>query len=224
MNKYELVSRIEKIAPIETQEDWDCSGWVVDNNITDVNKVMLALTITDNVFKQAQEKQCDMIISHHPLFAVPLKFRNINIYASHTPMDKAVNGTTETLIKALGFKDFLMVNDFVRVVSTDITVDELSNKLYRISKNLRIINNDGIDKIKKIAFCAGSGSEFIETTDADAFVTGDVKYHTAVESSKVIFDIGHFESEILILNVFKDILGIEVEFSNEKTPFTQYSI
>ena len=224
MNKYELVSKIERIAPLETQEEWDCSGWIVDNGIADINKIMLALTVTDDVVEKALEKQCDMIISHHPLFSVPLKYKNINIYASHTPMDKAAGGTTETLIKRLGFTDFTVINDFVRVVEVDTTVEEVSQKLFKISKNLRLVNNKKITNLKKIGFCAGSGSEFIETTDVDAFVTGDVKYHTAVESSKVIFDIGHFESEILILEVFKDILGIEVEYSNEKSPFIQFNI
>ncbi len=224
MNKYELVSKIERIAPLETQEPWDCSGWIVDNDIADINKIMLALTVTDDVVEKALEKQCDMIISHHPLFSVPLKYKHINIYASHTPMDKAAGGTTETLIKRLGFTDFTVINDFVRVVEVDTTVEEFSQKLFKISKNLRLVNNKKITNLKKIGFCAGSGSEFIETTDVDAFVTGDVKYHTAVESSKVIFDIGHFESEILILEVFKDILGIEVEYSNEKSPFIQFNI
>ncbi len=224
MNKYALVSKIEKIAPLETQEPWDCSGWIVDNGIEDIHKVMLALTVTDDVVEKALKTQCDMIISHHPLFSVPVKYKDINIYASHTPMDKAKGGTTETLIKRLGFTNFSIENDFVRVVKTDISVDDLAQKLIKISKNLRLINNRGISHIKTIGFCAGSGSEFIETTDVDAFVTGDVKYHTAVESSKVIFDVGHFESEILILDVFKALLGIEVEYSNEKSPFIQFNI
>ena len=85
--------------------------------------------------------------------------------------------------------------------------------------NLRMVNNNDLKTIKNVAFCAGSGSEFIESTSAEAFVTGDLKYHTAVETNKVVFDIGHFESEILVLQEFKKLLGIEVEFSNEKSPF-----
>ena len=72
MNKYEIVSKIEKFAPLETQEKWDCSGWAVEraNNI-EVNKILFALTVTDDIVTQAKEKNCDMIISHHPLFFVP---------------------------------------------------------------------------------------------------------------------------------------------------------
>ena len=219
MNKYELVSKIEKIAPLETQEDWDCSGWVVDTKDSEVKKVMLALTITDDVVNQAKQRGCDMIVSHHPMFSVPLKYKDINIYASHTPMDKAKGGTTETLIQELGYQDFEVINDFVRRIQTDIRVNDFRKKLEQISNNVRLINNNSVENIKKIAFCAGSGADFIECTDADAFVTGDLKYHTAVETNKVVFDIGHFESEILVLKRFKEVLGIDVEIANEKSPF-----
>ena len=219
MNKYELVSKIEKIAPLETQEDWDCSGWIVDTKDSEVKKVMLALTITDDVVNQAKQRGCDMIVSHHPMFSVPLKYKDINIYASHTPMDKAKGGTTETLIQELGYQDFEVIDDFVRRIQTDISVNDFRKKLEQISNNVRLINNNSVENIKKIAFCAGSGADFIECTDADAFVTGDLKYHTAVETNKVVFDIGHFESEILVLKRFKEVLGIDVEIANEKSPF-----
>ena len=220
MNKYSLVAKIEKIAPLHTQEAWDCSGWIVDNpEVVDVNKIMLALTVTDKVYELAKSKNCDMIIAHHPLFEVPIRYRDMQIYSSHTPMDKAENGTTETLIKRLGFVNFKIENEFVRVVEQKISVSELKNKLKQISPNLRLINNNGTKTVSKIGFCAGSGSEFIDCGDYDCFVTGDVKYHTAVETEKVVFDIGHFESEILILDRFKEILGIDVVMSDEKSPF-----
>lgn len=220
MNKYELVSKIELIAPLETQEAWDCSGWIVDDvNKSDINKVMLALTVTKEVINQAKNKNCDLIIAHHPLFFVPYEYKDIQIYSSHTPLDKAKNGTTETLLKQLGFDKYTVVNDFVRNVKCDLTVNELRSKLKKISDNVRLVNNKNINKIHDISFCAGSGSEFIKDSDADCFVTGDLKYHTVVEEDKVLFDIGHFESEILILKELEYILGIEVEFAHEKAPF-----
>lgn len=220
MNKHNLIAKIEKIAPLDTQEAWDCSGWVVDNpEVIEVYKVMLALTVTDKVYNSAKEQNCDMIIAHHPLFEVPVKFKDIQIYSSHTPMDKAIDGTTETLIKKLGFKDFSYENEFVRVIEKQMTVEELYDKLKQISPKLRLVNNNDKKAINKIGFCAGSGSEFLNTGDYDCFVTGDVKYHTAVETDKVLFDIGHFESEILILERFKEILDIDVVMSNEKSPF-----
>ena len=76
MNKYEIVQKIEKFAPIETQEKWDASGWIVDLKESCVNKILFALTITDQILEQAVKQDCDMIISHHPLFFVP--FNKLN--------------------------------------------------------------------------------------------------------------------------------------------------
>lgn len=221
MNKFDLTDKIEKFAPIDTQEDWDCSGWAVCTDKCDVNKVMLALTVTDDVVKQARENNCDLIISHHPLFFVPLKYKDINIYCAHTNMDKAHGGTTDTLIKELNLTPTEYDGEFVRIAELDnpLPVTEFAQKLKQISPNLRYVNNNGTKAVKRIAFCAGSGSEFIDSVDADAYVTGDLKFHTALDSDKVVFDIGHFESEILILKVFKSILGIDVILANEQSPF-----
>ncbi len=225
MNKYEISNKIEKFAPLDTQEKWDCSGWIVDiKDKTDINKVMYTLTVTDDIINQAINQNCDMIISHHPLFYVPLNYKCINIYCAHTNMDKAEGGTTDVLIENLGFKK-TRNEDFVRVVELDTptTLGELRKKLIEISPNLRYINNSNRNDdytIKTIGFCAGSGSEFINTTNTDAFVTGDLKFHTALESKQIVFDIGHFESEIFIKNVFKKIVNIENGvFADEKSPF-----
>ena len=221
MNKYEVVRKIEEFAPLETQEKWDCSGWGV-NNKKDVNRVLFALTVTDKIIQQAKEKGCDMIISHHPLFYVPLEWKDINIYSAHTNLDKAEGGTTDTLIKKLGFNK-TENQEFVRVVRLDkpITVKELREKLLKISPKLRYINNYNIDKIQSIGFCAGSGSEFINETDTDAFVTGDLKFHTALDCKQVVFDIGHFESEIFAPEILKEITGVGEQgvIADEKSPF-----
>lgn len=221
MDKYEIVSKIEKFAPLETQEKWDCSGWAVErvNNI-EVNKILFALTVTDDIVKQAKDKKCDMIISHHPLFYVPLKYKDINIYCAHTNLDRAEGGTTDTLISELGFQK-TATDDFVRIVELEeaITVDELKNRLLKISPKLRHINNLNAKKVKTIGFCAGSGSEFIGETDA--FVTGDLKFHTALDAKKVVFDIGHFESEIFAPKILKAITGVGEKgvIADEKSPF-----
>jgi len=222
LNKYELVKNIEEFAPLETQEAWDASGWVVDLPESNVNKVMFALTVTDNVFAQAYRQQCDLIISHHPLFYVPYKYRKINIYCAHTNLDKAEGGTTDLLIDAIRTRG-KKYNDFVRIVEleNEMSVEFLKLKLLPHSPHLRVINNLGVKTIKTIGFCAGSGSEFINDTPCDAFVTGDLKYHTAVEADKVVFDIGHFESEIFVVEFLRKLTGLEEKgiIANETSPF-----
>ena len=118
MNKYEIVKRIEEFAPLETQEAWDASGWIVDLEEPEINKVMFALTVTEDVLEQAVKNGCDMIISHHPMFFVPWKYCNINIYCAHTNLDKAQGGTTDLILKALHLQG-KKYNDFVRIVELE---------------------------------------------------------------------------------------------------------
>ena len=222
MDKKEIAKIIENFAPPALAEEWDASGWVADVHAkNEVKKVLLCLTVTDDVINQAKAQNCDMIVSHHPLFYVPFEYKDINIYCAHTNMDRTKGGTTDTLIKVLGFEASEVTHPFVRVVKTDISLEEFKECLRRISPNLRYVNNKNIGTLKTIAFCAGSGSDFIKEINCDAYVTGDLKFHTAVESDKILFDIGHFESEILVLLVFEKLLErvVETVRADEKSPF-----
>ncbi|MCC9138242.1 Nif3-like dinuclear metal center hexameric protein [Pontibacter silvestris] len=72
-------------------------------------------------------------------------------------------------------------------------------------------------KVKRVAVCGGSGSFLIKDAiraGADAFVTGDVKYHEFfdAESRLMIADIGHYESEVYTKEIFYD--AISKNFTN----------
>lgn len=223
MEKSKIVQKIEAFAPLGTQEKWDCSGFAVKTKLEHIQKIMLCLTVTEDIVRQAREQNCDMIISHHPLFCVPLEWKGIDIYCVHTNLDKVLGGTTDTLIEALGL-EACEVQEFVRYVEVEISLEELIIKLKEISPSLRYVNNHGVKMFRKLAFCAGSGSEFIQEAfehGADAFVTGDLKFHTALESPIAVFDIGHFESEILVLPVFERVIeaGVKFVYADEKSPF-----
>ena len=169
---------------------------------------MVCLTVTDDIVNQARTQNCDMIISHHPLFFVPLNWHDINIYTAHTNLDKTCGGTTDTLISTLGLK-ITETSDFLRYSDTNISIEEFLKLLSKVSPNLRYVNNKNISYIKRIAFCAGSGSEFIQEAyenGADALVTGDLKFHTALESPIAVFDIGHFESEYCAIDLIYEII------------------
>lgn len=228
VNKYELVKIIEEVAPPETAEVWDLSGWIVETKQQNITKVMLCLTVTEDILKQAREQSCDMIISHHPLFMVPINFnRNIDIYCAHTNLDKANCGTTETLIKKLGFDNSASYgHEFLRFCNCAMSFENLLEKLKTISKNLRYAKPKELDEVKKIAFCGGSGTEFWHDAmelGAEVLVTGDLKFHTALDSQITIIDIGHFESEIPVLDELARLLEgkIPVKKAVENSPIKQ---
>lgn len=228
MNKYEIIRKIENVAPLEIAEPWDCVGFMVETGREQVYRIMICLTVTESVVAQARRQECDMIISHHPLFEVPISWADIDIYSAHTNMDKAIGGTTDTIINRLGLQDFKVSlnHEFLRMIDLrkEMSVEDFVEKFRQISPNVRYINNKKVEYVRKVCFCAGSGAEFIrdaKLSGADVLVTGDLKFHTALDSDILVVDIGHFESEILICPVFKDLIGngIEVIYADEKSPF-----
>lgn len=126
----------------------------------------------------------------------------------------------------MGLSDFYIKNfggEFTRYIDFQTSVQDFITKLKVISPHLRYVNNKGITKLKRIAFCAGSGTEFIQEAfenGADALVTGDLKFHTALDSPIVVFDIGHFESEIMVLDVFEKLINnyVKVVRAKEHSP------
>ncbi len=66
-------------------------------------------------------------------------------------------------------------------------------------------------KIKRVALCGGSGSEFLSdaiAAQADVYVSADFKYHEFFETENkiLIADIGHYESEQFTKDVFYELI------------------
>lgn len=75
-----------------------------------------------------------------------------------------------------------------------------------------VVRHTAFEKdIKKVALCGGAGSFLTGAAvaaGADAYVTGDVKYHEffAPEGRLLLCDVGHFESEQFTGEIFRDLL------------------
>ena len=82
------------------------------------------------------------------------------------------------------------------------------------------------NRVKRVALTTGSGCSLLKSINADCFLTGDVKYHDAMEAKSIklsLIDIGHFESEHFfaqILHRHLKNLGLEAIISSSKNPFT----
>lgn len=234
----QIISLLEEFAPKNTSQVWDNSGWQINLGNQSVNKILVALTVTEDVVNQAVEEGCDFILSHHPVFFDPIKKiedkfiltaiqNNIQVYSVHTNLDVAKGGTSDTLAKMSGFNKTESYNDFVKFqsLSKDMNLDDFISKLKKDLdiKNLKLINNKNVKSVKTIAFCAGAGGSFIsdvKNSKIDVYITGDVKYHEAIEAeSLVVIDIGHFESEKYVTDIFKKILkkaDVEIIVANEE--------
>ncbi len=76
-------------------------------------------------------------------------------------------------------------------------------------------------KVRKVAVCGGAGSDLLENavrSDADVFVTADVRYHTfhAAQGRIALVDAGHWETEHGILNPVRARLKAAAERLNQK--------
>ena len=66
-------------------------------------------------------------------------------------------------------------------------------------------------EVSKVALCGGAGSFLLKTaieSDADIYITSDIKYHDFFEADgKIILaDIGHYESEVFTKDLIHDFL------------------
>ena len=93
-------------------------------------------------------------------------------------------------------------------------------------ENLRVVCGAG-NKIKKVAVVNGSGASFLDKVsrlNVDLFITGDVKYHEALdarEAGLALIDIGHYESEVFFSDLVVDKLAdeVEIEIFNDNPVF-----
>jgi dinuclear metal center YbgI/SA1388 family protein len=86
-------------------------------------------------------------------------------------------------------------------------------KLLKTNFQVPVIRHTGLidRKISCVALCGGSGSMFLPDAikaGADAYVSGDFKYHQFfdAEGRILITDIGHYESEQFTLEIFYELL------------------
>lgn len=112
---------IERIAPKYCAEDWDNVGLMVGRYDKVISRVLVSLEFDDEVLKEAQQKDVDLIITHHPLIFNTLKnvrpenpqgmyvyelIRNgIDLYSCHTNLDSSIDGLNRHIAEKLSLKD-----------------------------------------------------------------------------------------------------------------------
>jgi len=118
----EIIKNLEEWVPKEIAWQRDNVGLQVGSADREINNILLCLELTSNVIDEAVEKNCNLIISHHPLLFHPLKKidlqkdknsklleklikKEINLYSEHTNLDYTKDGVSFELAKTLGLKN-----------------------------------------------------------------------------------------------------------------------
>ena len=228
---------LNKLSPFSLQEEWDNSGLLVGDFDLDVNSIYLSLDVDSDLIENIEANS--LIITHHPLIFKGIKKidyssyptnliykmiqKNISLIAMHTNFDKThLNKYVASDI--LGY-DVISSDEFVCYFRANSSLEEIC---INVKKNLKIEHlRVTIAKkyIKDCAITTGSGGDLIGKIDADCFLSGDFKYHQALEAREnglSLIDINHFESERFFgecLNGYLKNFPLKVIMSNSKNPF-----
>ena len=156
----EISDYIENIAPKALAQEWDNVGLLIGDANSDVKTVLMAIDVTNDVVKEAQKQNAQMIISYHPVIWDGLKKitaqcsksvvydlirAGISVYSIHTSLDVVWGGVNDGLAQMLGIASPSPIGDYV---------DDPSKDLYKF---VVFVPKDHINKLARAVFAAGAG-------------------------------------------------------------------
>lgn len=117
----EVIQYLEKLAPTAHQESYDNAGLIVGNPNDEITGVLVTLDSTEEVIEEAIQKDCNLVIAHHPIVFKGLKRftgknyvertiikaikNDVSIYAIHTNLDNVVGGVNFKIAEKLGLQN-----------------------------------------------------------------------------------------------------------------------
>ena len=239
MRVKEIYTLLDSISPFEQQASWDNSGLIVGSLDQEITNIVLSIDIDERLLDEVEEGS--LIITHHPLIFGGIKSmdyarypsmllvkmieKKISNIAMHTNFD--LSHLNRYVLEKVLSQKVSEVGEYLLYYETDASfnahVKELAEH-FGLS-HIKIVEAHQ-RPIKRVALCTGSGASMIADVQADLFLTGDIKYHDAMQAKSLglnMMDIGHFESECFfgeILAPYLKNLGLTVIISSSKNPFT----
>lgn len=203
----DIASTIESFAPCKLQEAYDNAGLQVGDPTVQVGGVLLCLDVNEAVLREAKQRRCNMVISHHPLLFGGMKQitpcsergrivmeaikEGISLYAAHTNLDRTWEGVSYEIARILGLKDVTVLcpdpadplKGLGIVGMTDPTPALSFLRKVKETFNVKCLRySQTFPKLtlRKVAVCGGAGASLIRNAidhGADVMLTGDLKYH-----------------------------------------------
>ena len=221
----EIYGYLKELAPLELAEDWDNPGLLVDCG-RPVERILTCLDITGPVVREAQEKGCDLVVSHHPVIFRPLKAlqegqvpclllkAGISAICMHTNLDAAPGGVNDTLAQRMGLRE---VEPFAEGMGrigwiNEMSAHQLAQETARVL-HARVQWADGGKPIRRLALITGSGGSMLEDAiraGADALLTGEASHHAALDAlaaGVTLVAAGHYATEFPVAQTLATRLG-----------------
>ena len=117
----DIYNYLDEVAPFSTQLEFDNAGFLVGRSQAPVERILVALDITQAVVEEAADRDCSLIVSHHPVIFHPVKAmtdqtvtgrillslaeQGIGAICAHTNLDAAQGGVNCCLAQALGLQE-----------------------------------------------------------------------------------------------------------------------
>ena len=182
----EIVSALERFAPLPLQDGFDNAGLQIGLTEAEATGALLCLDVTEAVVDEAIALGYNLIVSHHPLIFKGFKSitgkdyvercimkaiqNNITIYSAHTNLDNAQGGVNFKIAQKIGLKEVQVLDPKMQgeVVAGAGVVGELpepeteTDFLKRIKRLFEVgcVKHNRLNGrlIQKVALCGGSGA------------------------------------------------------------------
>ena len=225
----QVLELLDEMAPPELAESYDNVGLLAGHPDWPVNRVLVALDLTLGAVEEAKAIGAQLIVTHHPILfrgrknlreddaegaAVCAMIRaGIGLIAAHTNFDNAFCGVNDALAEALGLQNVQPLAPGVRIGSLEKaqTPESVGNMIEkRLGGRARVYAQRPDGLIERVAVCGGAGGDFFELAaqaGAQAFITGEVKYHdalAAVAGGLCLIEAGHYETEHIAIKLLAD--------------------
>lgn len=216
----EVYDWLDRLAPFDTQEDFDNSGLLLGHPDAPVRRVFFTLDVTDACLAEAEKFGADLVISHHPLIFHPRTHlrendheaallcrmirRGMGLISAHTNLDQADGGINDTLVHLLGLEPLPEHTRYVRAgrLPQPMTCVELEAYVSeRLHTPVRVMGSGNVPLIQTLAVSSGAGSDFwpeAAALGAQAFLSGEVRHHHALAMNAqgmIALEAGHDATE-----------------------------
>lgn len=235
MTVQDLFCALEAKIPKNLSCEWDHDGLTVcpDRNKT-VEKVTVALDVTDRVIDEAIANGSNVILSHHPMIFHPifsvtdsdfvmrkvlkLLHHGISVMSFHTRLDAVSGGVNDTLATLFDLQtpvSFGNPGEEIGRIGTLRTEMPLKAFATLVKEKLHAdsVTYSGSRSVYKVAILGGSGKDDVEAAflaGADTFLTGELRYdqiNDAPDQGMNLVEAGHFFTEDPVCAVLADFVG-----------------
>ncbi len=204
-----ILDELEDIAPLDLADEEDIPriGLVVEGE-EDIRNVCCSVDVTPRVIRQAIDQGSTLLVAHHtpfydPIWAVrggdadllrALLGNRINLYVMHTNFDRAPRGVNQTLAMLLDMKQVEEMPMGI-IGECPLSLPEIQQ---RLNTPLKLYGT--LIQPQVLAVVGGSGFhpdliEYAYYRGAEAFLSAELKHHTALKSPLPLLESTHYGLE-----------------------------